>query len=49
MRLINDVQVVNLVLARSQLLQYLHIFTSTPDGVYWYVQGVGLVEEEGQF
>lgn len=45
MRLVDDVKVVNLVLARAQLLQNGNIFASTPDGVDGDFELVGLVEE----
>ena len=45
MRLVDDVKVVNLVLARAQLLQNRNILACTPDGVDGNFEFVGLVEE----
>jgi hypothetical protein len=44
-RLIDDVKVVNFVLARAQLLQYRDILASTPYGVDGHFELVRLVEE----
>jgi hypothetical protein len=46
--LVNDVQVVNLVFARTQLFQDLNVLASSPYCVDWNVQRVCLVEELGQ-
>ena len=47
-RLVDDVQVVNLVLARSQLLQHLDVFAGAPYCVDGDVQCVCLIKEQGQ-
>ena len=45
MRLVNDVKIVDLVLARTQLFQNRNILASTPDSVDGDFELVGLVEE----
>ena len=49
MCLVYDVQIVDLVLARPQLLQDLDILTGSPDGVDGHIERVCLVEKKRQF
>jgi hypothetical protein len=46
---VDDVKVVDLVLSGAQLLQDLDILTGSPHRVHGDVEGVGIVQEEGQF
>jgi hypothetical protein len=43
--LIDDVQLIDLVLPRSEFLQYPHIFAGTPNCVNWYIELQASVQE----
>lgn len=45
MRLVDDVEVIDLVLPRTQLLEHGHIFARAPYCIYRHFKLIGLVEE----
>jgi hypothetical protein len=46
---VNDVEVIDLVLLRSKLLQHTDILAGTPCGVDGDIEGGGFVEEKREF